>query len=99
MLGYKNIRLHYMVEETRLDMLERKLTDLEDKLDTIIYLLNKEVKPSTTKMTAHIDFVEAVYENVKNPLGFLCNRIGLLAGNTIGNYTLEAPQDQLCDNN
>jgi len=93
------MRLHYMVEETRLDMLERKLTDLEKKLDTIIDLLNKDVKPSTTKMAAHIDFVEAVYENVKNPLGFLCNKIRLLAGNTIGDYALEAPQSQLCDKN
>ena len=94
------MRLHYMVEETRLDILERKLIDLENKLDTIIDLLNKDVKPSTTKMTAHIDFVEAVYENVKNPLGFLCNKIRLLAGNTIGNYALEGPQSQKwCDKN
>lgn len=87
-----------MEEEARLDMLERKLTSLEDKLDKILELLNKDVKPSTTKMTAHIDFVEAVYENVKNPLGFLCNRIGLLAGNSIENYPLQGSQTpKLCD--
>lgn len=87
-----------MEEEARLDMLERKLTSLEDKLDNILELLNKDVKPSTTKMTAHIDFVEAVYENVKNPLGFLCNRIGLLAGKSIENYPLHGPQStKLCD--
>tara|TARA_B100000768_G_C11073386_1_gene287577 strand:+ start:284 stop:556 length:273 start_codon:yes stop_codon:yes gene_type:complete len=87
-------------DEPRLDMLERKLTNLEDKLDQILDLLNKDVKPNTTKMTAHIDFVEAVYENVKNPLGFLCNRIGLLAGNNIDNYPLEGSQTpKLCDNN
>tara|TARA_Y100000389_G_scaffold35839_1_gene30464 strand:+ start:380 stop:652 length:273 start_codon:yes stop_codon:yes gene_type:complete len=87
-----------MEEEARLDMLERKLTSLEDKLDKILELLNKDVKPSTTKMTAHIDFVEAVYENVKNPLGFLCNRIGLLAGKSIDNYPLQgAESTKLCD--
>ena len=87
-----------MEEEARLDMLERKLTSLEDKLDKILELLNKDVKPSTTKMTAHIDFVEAVYENVKNPLGFLCNRIGLLAGKSIENYPLHgAESPKLCD--
>lgn len=82
-----------MEEEGRLDILERKLTDLERKLDLILDLLNKDVKPSTTKMTAHIDFVEAVYENVKNPLGFLCNKIRLLTGNNIENYALEGPQN------
>ena len=87
-----------MEEGARLDMLERKLTSLEDKLDQILELLNKDVKPSTTKMTAHIDFVEAVYETVKNPLGFLCNRIGLLAGNSIDNYPLKgAESTKLCD--
>ena len=89
-----------MEDDARLDMLERKLTSLEDKLDKILELLNKDVKPSTTKMTAHIDFVEAVYENVKNPLGFLCNRIGLLAGNSIENYPLQGSQTpKLCDKN
>jgi len=89
-----------MEDDARLDMLERKLTSLEDKLDQILELLNKDVKPSTTKMTAHIDFVEAVYENVKNPLGFLCNRIGLLAGNSIENYPLQGSQTpKLCDKN
>jgi len=93
MIRYNNIEIWYMEEEGRLDILERKLADLERKLDLILDLLNKDVKPSTTKMTEHIDFVEAVYENVKNPLGFLCNRIGLLAGNNIENYALEGPQN------
>ncbi len=84
-----------MEEEGRLDILERKLTDLEGKLDLVLDLLNKDVKPSTTKMTAHIDFVEAVYENVKNPLGFLCNKIRLLTGNNIENYALESSRDSI----
>ena len=33
-----------MEEEGRLDILERKLTDLEGKLDLILDLLNKDVK-------------------------------------------------------
>ena len=93
------MEIKYMADyEARIDMLERKLSNIEDKLVQILNLLNKDVKPSTTKMTAHIDFVEAVYENVKNPLGFLCNRIGLLAGNNIDNYQLEGSQTpKLCD--
>jgi hypothetical protein len=32
-------------------------------------------------MSGHIDFVENVYENVKSPLGFICNKVGSLIGN------------------
>ena len=75
--------------KNRIDLLERKLETLDEKLDLIIDLLNKDVKTNCDKMGNHIDFVETVYDNVKNPLGFLCNRIRLLGGNTIDNYTLE----------
>ena len=37
-------------------------------------------------MGDHIDFVETVYENVKSPLGFLCNTITHYIGST--KYTL-----------
>ena len=32
-------------------------------------------------MGSHIDFVEDVYDNVKNPLGFICNKVNYLSGN------------------
>ena len=38
-------------------------------------------------MSEHIDFIENVYDNVKNPLGFICNKISSISGNS--NYTLE----------
>ena len=28
-------------------------------------------------------------DNVKNPLGFLCNKVNTLRGNTTGDYSLE----------
>ena len=31
-------------------------------------------------MGNHIDFVENVYDNVKNPLGFICNRVNYFRG-------------------
>jgi hypothetical protein len=39
-------------------------------------------------MSGHIDFVENVYDNVKNPLGFICNRVSKLIGSD-EQYTLE----------
>ena len=40
-----------MEEEGRLDILERKLADLERKLDLILDLLNKDVKHSASDYT------------------------------------------------
>ena len=96
MIRLKNIILIHMSDEKRIqlieekiDLLDEKLERLDEKLDTILELLNKDVKPKCEKMGNHINFVEAVYENVKNPLGFLCNRIRLLGGTNVNQYTLE----------
>lgn len=78
-----------MSNDNRLELLEEKIDSLEGKIDLILDLLNKEVKPKCEKMENHITFVEAVYDNVKNPLGFLCNRIRLLGGTNVNQYTLE----------
>ena len=37
----------------------------------------KGLSEDCKKMSEHIDFVENVYENVKNPLGFLCNKLNV----------------------
>ena len=57
----------------RIDNLERKFETIEKKLDVIIKTLNEDLK-DCKKMGEHIDFVENVYDNVKNPLGYLCNK-------------------------
>ena len=72
--------------KSKLDSLEYKLIDLELKLNTILDLLEKDINPNCKKMSTHIDFVDKVYDNVKNPLGFICNKVnGLSNGN---NYNL-----------
>ena len=38
-------------------------------------------------MGEHIDFIENVYDNVKNPLGYLCNKLNSFTGET--QYSLE----------
>tara|TARA_Y100000996_G_C22097728_1_gene468491 strand:- start:130 stop:375 length:246 start_codon:yes stop_codon:yes gene_type:complete len=78
-----------MSDENRIQQIEEKIDLLNEKLDAILELLNQDVKPKCEKMDNHINFVEAVYENVKNPLGFLCNRIRLLGGTNVNQYTLE----------
>lgn len=60
--------------------MEERLDRIENKLDTLIKLISEDVKTNCGKMGEHIDFVETVYENVKNPLGYICGKINYLAG-------------------
>ena len=64
--------------ENRLSELEKQYSRIEEKLDLIISIFKKDVAPNCAKMSGHIDFVENVYDNVKNPLGYLCNKVGSL---------------------
>lgn len=66
----------------RLDSIDYKLIDLDVKLNKILNLLEQDVQPNCKKMSSHIDFVDNVYDNVKNPLDYLCNKINNLTGNT-----------------
>ena len=72
--------------KSKLDSLEYKLIDLEVKLNKILELLENDVAPNCNKMSTHIDFVDNVYDNVKNPLGFICSRVSKLSSSN--NYNL-----------
>ncbi len=63
-----------------MESIEKRLDELEKKLDLIINILNNDIKENCEKMGGHINFVETVYDNVKNPLGYLCNKINYLTG-------------------
>ena len=71
----------------KIDDLESKMNEIDLKLVTILELLQTEIRPNCKKMSSHIDFVDNVYENVKNPLGFICSRVGKLSGEET--YSLE----------
>jgi len=66
--------------KSKLSSLEEKINDLDDKLSDILILLERDVKPNCNKMSSHIDFVDNVYDTVKNPLGFFCSKVGKLSG-------------------
>ena len=65
----------------KLDSLEYKLIDLEVKLNKITDLLERDISPNCNKMSNHIDFIDKVYDTVKSPLNFMCNKVNLLSGN------------------
>ena len=63
--------------EDKLKTIEDDIKKINEKLDLILTFLEKDVTENCKKMGEHIDFVENVYDNVKNPLGYLCNKLNL----------------------
>jgi hypothetical protein len=64
-----------------------RIENIEKKLDRIIEILEKNTE-DCNKMSSHIDFIETIYENVKNPLGYVCEKIKTISGNTNNTITL-----------
>jgi len=56
----------------KLNILEKKVNDLDNKLDKILSLLEKNSE-DCKKMSSHIDFIDGVYENVKAPMNYICD--------------------------
>ena len=79
--------------ETKMEGIINLLVKLNDniekvnkKMDNLSESLDEELIPECKKMGGHIDFIENVYDTVKHPLGYLCNKIERLTTNA--NYTL-----------
>tara|TARA_B100000902_G_C27241273_1_gene880112 strand:- start:28 stop:264 length:237 start_codon:yes stop_codon:yes gene_type:complete len=76
--------------EEKIKDLNDKIDKLNKKMDLILNLLQEDVQPNCRKMSNHINFIESIYENVKNPLGFLCNKINYLRVDDSKIYNLES---------
>jgi uncharacterized coiled-coil protein SlyX len=78
------ISLNDNLEKTRdkVDLLEKNMEKINNKIDS-------DVLVECKKMGSHIDFIEDIYDNVKHPLDFICNKVNYLSGsqklNTITN--------------
>lgn len=57
--------------ETRIENIEKNIELLNEKLDRLLELYEKDCK----KMSTHIDFVENVYNRVRRPFNFLINTV------------------------
>ena len=66
--------------EVTLQTIQDHLARLEAKVDKLTELVDGNLKSNCEKMGEHIDFVERVYDNVKNPLGYVCNKVRSLSG-------------------
>ena len=67
--------------------MEERLARIEDKLDLILEKLETDIEANCEKMADHITFVETVYDQVKNPLAFICHKLNYYIGNE--QYSLE----------
>ena len=74
--------------EDKIIELEQKLINIESKLDNIYNIINIDVKDNCKKMKEHIDFIDNVYDSIKLPLHFICNRI---------NYNQDVPIKSIAD--
>lgn len=59
--------------------MEERLNRLENKIDLIIYLLEKQ-NHDCNKMSKHIDFIDNVYTRIKYPLFFICSNVSKFMG-------------------
>jgi|TARA_B110000858_G_C17535780_1_gene351287 archaellum component FlaC len=77
--------LDYLVKiNSRLDNIENELKNIKGKI-------NDELVDECKKMSNHIDFIDNVYDNVKNPLGYICNKLNFLSGEK--EYKLDTIED------
>ena len=82
-------RFQELIADIRTEIIDvkRELSDINTRLDVILnhVCINSEkmgnvdsvindLKSSTDKMNTHIDFVNGVYEHVKNPLSLVLGR-------------------------
>ena len=67
-----------MTEPTLSEMNE-KIDRVEQKMDMLLEKMEISVK-ECNKMGEHIDFIENVYDTVKFPLSYICDKVNVFSG-------------------
>ncbi len=65
----------------RLDQIQQDLEEIKEKLNLMA--------PQTQKMDRHVDFVNDIYDSVKQPFHFICHKATHLMGRS---YQLQEPE-------
>ena len=68
--------------------LNSNIEDMDKKINKLSNNINDSLVPECKKMGSHIDFVENVYDTVKYPLGYFCNKIRTLTETNTQQHTL-----------
>lgn len=77
-----------------MDNIERKLDIIIEKLDNLTLILENDVTKNCKKMGNHINFVENVYDTIKSPLNYICNKVNNITNNQISNNDLPLIKDK-----
>jgi len=62
----------------KLMQLEKKINNIDHKLDELI-LLTKENEKKCDKMSSHIDFINSIYEKLRAPIEFISDKFKLIS--------------------
>jgi len=58
----------------KIEILEIKLEEQSKKIDLILNIINNDIKDNCSKMSEHIDFIKSVYDRVKSPMYYICDK-------------------------
>ena len=83
---------------SRLDQIEQKLNNIETKLDLLLEKMEISVK-ECSKMGEHIDFIENVYDTVKKPLDFICDKVNMFSSNEQKHLENIEPKNRIMNTN
>ena len=64
--------------QNKMNHIEDQIKSIDNQLDKLLNLLEKDIQPNCNKMSKHIDFIEYVYNYLKNPMYFLSNKMNYL---------------------
>lgn len=62
------------------ERINARMDIIDIKLNKLIGILKEDISQSCSKMSGHINFVENVYDTIKSPLTFICNKVNILTG-------------------
>ena len=68
----------------KIEEIDKKLIEQNKKIDLILKILNEDIKTNCDKMNEHINFINTVYDKVKAPMYYICNKFSNIP--TIGWY-------------
>tara|TARA_B100000900_G_C20285855_1_gene596022 strand:+ start:146 stop:355 length:210 start_codon:yes stop_codon:yes gene_type:complete len=58
-----------------LNEINTRIDHLEKKIETLILLIENDIKPDCKKMSSHIDFIEVIYNKLKYPIDVICSKL------------------------
>ena len=64
---------------SEIEDIKNRLSNIENKLDKLLLILDENMVENCNKMGEHIDFVENVYKTVKKPLEYVSNKINFIS--------------------